>query len=323
LHINFNKGIINFWGVYYDSYAIIQLEKQEAASMDLVKSILMGVVQGIAEFLPVSSDGQLALMKYILHIKTDHGILFDVLLHFGTLIAVIIAFWNDIWELIREGFGIIGDVLVNLGRFIRNIGAKKKVSYQKVIVTPYRKLVLLIIVATIPTGVIGIVFDHAVEIAGSSLLVPGLGLVLTGTLLMIADRVKSGKKKELDATYKEAGIIGIAQGLAILPGLSRSGSTITACLVAGYDRDFAVKYSFIMSIPAILGAVIFKVKDTSLLDITQMQLLNYLVGTIVAAFIGYISIKTMLVIVRGKKFKYFAYYCISIGVLAVICYFML
>ncbi len=323
MHINFNKGIINFWGVYYDSYAIIQLEKQEAASMDLVKSILMGVVQGIAEFLPVSSDGQLALMKYILHIKTDHGILFDVLLHFGTLIAVIIAFWNDIWELIREGFGIIGDVLVNLGRFIRNIGAKKKVSYQKVIVTPYRKLVLLIIVATIPTGVIGIVFDHAVEIAGSSLLVPGLGLVLTGTLLMIADRVKSGKKKELDATYKEAGIIGIAQGLAILPGLSRSGSTITACLVAGYDRDFAVKYSFIMSIPAILGAVIFKVKDTSLLDITQMQLLNYLVGTIVAAFIGYISIKTMLVIVRGKKFKYFAYYCISIGVLAVICYFML
>jgi undecaprenyl-diphosphatase len=140
---------------------------------------------------------------------------------------------------------------------------------------------------------------------------------------MIADRMKPGNKREFDATYKEAGIIGVAQGFAILPGLSRSGSTLTACLIAGYERTFAVKYVFIMSIPAIFGAVIFKIKDVSMSAITQNDFINYLIGTLVAAFVGFISIKTMLIIVRKKKFKYFAYYCITIGVLAVICYFAL
>lgn len=289
--------------------------------MDLIKSIIMGIVQGIAEFLPISSDGHLALMKFILHMDTDNGILFDVLLHFGTLVAVFIAFWKDIWELIVEGFGIIGDFIANAVRLLHNVISKDKLKYKKIITTPYRKMVMLILVATIPTGIIGVVFDHAVEIAGQSLLVPGLGLVLTGLLLMIADRMKPGKKEALEASYKEAGIIGVAQGLAILPGLSRSGSTITACLVAGYERNYAVKFSFIMSIPAILGAVVFKVKDVAWTTISQTQLLNYFVGMLVAAVVGYISIKTMLIIVRGKKFKYFAYYCITVGIIAVICYF--
>lgn len=291
--------------------------------MDLIQSVIMGIVQGVCEFLPVSSDGHLALMKYILHIKTDNGILFEVLLHFGTLIAVFIAFFKDIWELICDGLGIISDIFVNIVRLLHNMSSKKKVKYKKIITNPSRKLVLLILTATIPTGIIGVVFDHAVEIAGQSLLVPGLGLVLTGLLLMIADRVRTGRKKEMEATYKEAGIIGTAQGLAILPGLSRSGSTITAMLIAGYDRSFAVKYSFIMSVPAVLGAVIFKVKDVTWTAISQNDLMNYLVGTIIAAFVGFISIKTMLIIVRGKKFKYFAYYCVSIGIIAVICYFAL
>lgn len=284
--------------------------------MSLIQSIIMGIVQGIAEFLPISSDGHLALAKHILHINMDSGIMFDVLLHFGTLVAVFIAFWKDIWELIKEGFGIIGDFIGNTIILVQNASSKDKKSYKKVISTPYRKLVMLIIVATIPTGFIGVIFDHTVEVAGQTLLVPGLCLILTGLLLMIADRTKTGKKTELEATYKEAGIIGVAQGLAILPGLSRSGSTITACLVAGYDRTFAVKYSFIMSIPAILGAVVFKVKDFDMATMTQNQFMNYLIGMLVAAVVGFISIKTMLVIVKGKKFKYFAYYCITIGVLA-------
>jgi undecaprenyl-diphosphatase len=262
-------------------------------------------------------------MKYILHINTDNGNFFDVLLHFGTLVAVFIAFWKDIWELILEGLGIIGDFLVNVVRMLHNLFSKNKVKYKKIISTPYRKMVMLIIVDTIPTGIIGVVFDNAVEIAGQSLLVPGLGLMLTGLLLMIADRMKPGKKKEMEATYKEAGVIGVAQGLAILPGLSRSGSTITACLVAGYDRSFAVKYSFIMSIPAVLGAVIFKVKDVDWSTIAQNQLVNYLVGTIVAGFVGFLAIKTMLIIVRKKKFAGFAYYCVTVGIIALICYFVL
>lgn len=291
--------------------------------MELIKSIVMGLVQGLAEFLPVSSSGHLAIMKHILHIETDTGLLFDVLLHLGTLVAIFISFWKDIKELIVEGFKIIGEFIANIGRFFHNIAASKKTPYKKVIATPYRRFVMLIIVSTIPTGIIGLVFEDAITLVSETLIVPGLCLILTGLLLSIADRVKTGKKTEQNASYKDAGLIGVAQGIATLPGLSRSGTTITACLLAGFDRSFAVKYSFIMSIPAVLGAVVLQVKDFSMDSVTQNDLLNYLVGTIVAGVVGYISIKTMLVIVRGKKFKFFAYYCFVIGILAVVGYFVM
>lgn len=291
--------------------------------MDLIKSIIMGVVQGIAEFLPISSDGHLAIMKQVLHIDADNGLLFDILLHFGTLIAIFIVYLKDIWELIVEGVQLIGDCFVNLGKFLRNTVSRKQLPYKKVISTPYRKFVMLVIVSTIPTGFIGVIFEDVVEFTGRTLLVPGLCLILTGLLLMIADRVKEGNKVEETTGYQEAGLIGIAQGLATLPGLSRSGSTITTALLLGLDREFAVKYSFIMSIPAVLGAVVFELRDFSMDMVSQTDLFNYLVGTIVAAAVGYFSIKTMLVLVRGKKFKYFSYYCITIGMIAFLCYFVL
>ncbi len=290
--------------------------------MGLLQAIIMGIVQGIAEFLPISSDGHLAIMKQVLHIETDTGLLFDVLLHFGTLVAVFIAFWKDIWELIKESFCLIGDFFINIGRLFMNAGSKNKTTYKTMIGTPYRKFVLLIIVSTIPTGIIGVLLKSAVEITGQTLLVPGLCLLLTGLLLLIADRVKTGKKTAVDVTYKEAGLIGITQGLAVLPGLSRSGCTITASLISGFDRNFAVKYSFIMSIPAILGAVVLELSDFSMDMVSQSDLVNYLIGTIVAAAVGYFAIKTMLIVVRGKKFKYFAYYCFTIGAVALVWYFM-
>jgi undecaprenyl-diphosphatase len=291
--------------------------------MDLIKSIIMGVIQGVAEFLPVSSSGHLAIMKHILHMETDTGLLFDVLLHLGTLIAIFIAFWKDIQELIVESFKIIGDFFINISLMIQNLRTIKKKTYRKIISTPYRRFVMLIIISTIPTGIIGFVLADAIEIVSATLLVPGLCLILTGILLSIADRVKTGTKTEVNANYKEAGLIGVAQGIATLPGLSRSGTTITACLLAGFDRSFAVKYSFIMSIPAVLGAVILQIKDFSMEMVGQEDIFNYLVGTVVAALVGYISIKTMLVIVRGKKFKYFAYYCFTIGIIAVIGHFLI
>lgn len=290
--------------------------------MDLFQSIIMGFVQGIAEFLPISSSGHLAIMKQLLHIETDTGLLFDVLLHLGTLVAIFIAFWKDIQELIVEGFKIIGDFFINVGRLITNLVTKKPVEFKLIISTPYRRFVMLVIVSSIPTGIIGFAFNDAIELVGETLLVPGLCLILTALLLAIADRTKTGKKTEKNATYKDAGLIGLAQGFATLPGLSRSGTTITACLLAGFDKSFAVKYSFIMSIPAVLGAAVFEIKDFSMSSVTQNDLINYLIGTIVAGVVGYISIKTMLVIVRGKKFKFFSYYCFIIGIIAVAGYFI-
>lgn len=290
--------------------------------MDLIKSIIMGIVQGVAEFLPISSSGHLAIMKHVLHINTDTGLLFDVLLHLGTLVAIFIVFWKDICELIVEGFKIVGDFIINVMIAVKNLFSGKKAKYRKMISTPYRRFVMLIIVSTIPTVIIGFLFKDVFEASGATLLVPGLCLILTGILLTIADRVKTGNKTESTASFKNAGLIGLAQGIAILPGLSRSGTTITASLVSGFDRSFAVKYSFIMSIPAVLGAVVLEMKDFSM-DAVQADLLNYLAGTIVAGVIGYICIKTMLVIVKGKKFKYFAYYCFGIGSIAVIGHFVI
>ncbi|MGB4661392.1 MAG: undecaprenyl-diphosphate phosphatase [Mobilitalea sp.] len=296
--------------------------------MNLIQSIIMGIVQGIAEFLPISSSGHLAIAKQVLDINTDTGLLFDVLLHIGTLIAIFVAFWKDIKELIVNGFQIIGIFFANIGRMFVNVfckitGSIKRTEYSKIITTPYRRFVMLVIVSTIPTGIIGVLFKDSIEKASETLLIPGLCLILTGVLLIIADSIKPGKKTEENATYKNATFIGIAQGIATLPGLSRSGTTITACIAAGFDRSFAVKYSFIMSIPAILGALVLQLFDFSMNTVSTSELINYFVGMVVAAVIGYVSIKTMLVIVRGKKFKYFAYYCFVIGIFAVVANFVI
>lgn len=292
--------------------------------MDLLKSIIMGIVQGVAEFLPISSSGHLAIMKHVLHMETDTGLLFDVLLHMGTLVAIFVAFWGDIKELIVEGFRIIGDCLVNGARFFRRLmSSNKDITYKKVVSTPYRRFVMLVIVSTIPTVIIGFLFKDAFETAGATLLVPGLSLILTAILLTIADRTKTGNKSEQTTSFQDAGLIGMAQGIAILPGLSRSGTTITAGLLCGLDRTYAVKYSFIMSIPAVLGAAVLELKDFSSDMLDKSQLFNYAIGTLVACVVGYICIKTMLVVVRGKKFKYFAYYCFLLGVIAVVGHFII
>lgn len=291
--------------------------------MELLESVIMGIVQGVAEFLPISSSGHLSIMKHILHINTDTGLLFDVLLHFGTLVAIFIAFWKDISELITEGFKLIGDFFINVGRFFIHLITRKNVQYKKVVSTPYRRFVMLVIVSTIPTAIIGLLFKDIITRANETLIIPGVCLIITGIFLTIADQVKTGRKTEENAGYKEAGLIGVAQGIATLPGLSRSGTTITACLLSGFDRSFAVKYSFIMSIPAVLGATILELKDFTIDMVTQSELLNYLIGTIIAGVVGFICIKTMLVIVRGKKFKYFALYCFAVGILAVAGYFFI
>jgi undecaprenyl-diphosphatase len=290
--------------------------------MSLINSIIMGLVQGIAEFLPISSSGHLAIMQQLLHMKLDNGLFFDVLLHLGTLVAVFIVFWKDIKELIVEGFKIIGDFCINIGRLIKYGFTKKPVEFKQVISTPYRRFVILIIISTIPIVIVGFLFSDAIEKANETLLVPGLCLILTGVLLTIADRTKTGNKTEKNATFKDAGFVGLAQACAILPGLSRSGTTITACLLTGFEKSYAVKYSFIMSIPAVLGATVVEFKDVSLSAISQNDLLNYLVGTIVAGAVGYIAIKTMLVIVKGKKFIGFSIYCFIIGIVAVAGYFL-
>lgn len=284
--------------------------------MELWKAIMMGIIQGLAEFLPISSSGHLAIFKHVLNIDFETGgIVFDVMLHMGTLAAIFVAFWSDVKELIIEGFGILGD-------FFKNLFVKEKKSYNKIINTAYRRFVMLVIVSTIPTGIIGVVFKDVIEQASATLVIPGICLIITSILLQIADRAPLGDKNSETVSYKEAGLVGIAQGIATLPGISRSGITITACRVLGFDRDFAVKYSFIMSIPAVLGAAVLELKDFSLAGVGMVTFVNYIVGTVIAGVVGYICIKTMLVIVRKKNFKGFSIYCLTAGIIAVAWHFL-
>lgn len=281
--------------------------------MELLKAIILGFIQGVAEFLPISSSGHLAIFKNVLGFDTDTGLLFDVLLHLGTLAAVFVVFWKDIWELIKEGFAIIG-------QFFKSVSGCmfKKQKWQPVVTTPYRRFVMMVLVSTIPTGIMGILLEGAINAASATLIVPGILLLINGIQLLISDRLPDGKLTEADAPYGKAAIVGIAQGVATFPGISRSGTTITACLACGFKREFAVKYSFIMSIPAILGALVLELLDFSPEMLSGSDMVNYLAGTLVSAVVGYVCIKTMLVVVRGKKFKYFAYYCFAMGAFAVL-----
>ncbi len=291
--------------------------------MSLLQAIIMGIIQGATEFLPVSSSGHLALFKILFHVNTDTGLMFDVMLHLGTLIAIFAVYYKDIIRMVVEAFKIIRDVFINIVRFFRNKFGKEENEYLKIVTNGYRKFVLLVIVSTIPTGIIGLVASDFVEMASEILLIPGICLVVTSILLFISDRIQGGNKGPKNVSYTNGFIIGICQGIATLPGLSRSGTTIAACLISGFDRRFAVKYSFIMSIPAVLGAAILELKDISTAALSGTEILYYVIGMAVAAVVGYICIKTMLVIVRNKKFTIFSIYCLIIGALSIGGYFYL
>ncbi len=288
--------------------------------MSLLEAIFMGMIQGLTEFLPVSSSGHLAIFKNFFHVNTDTGILFDVLLHIGTLAAVFIVYRRDIGRMIVEGLGLLGDACRNVGIFFQNRIGKKDLPYRRVIKNAYRKFDMLVIVSTIPTGIIGYIARDLVEAASEILWIPGICLIVTAVLLIISDRLPEGKKTPKNVTYTNAFGVGICQGIATLPGLSRSGTTITACVASGFERSFAVKYSFIMSIPAILGAAVLELKDIGDLEVTPPEVVYYIIGMLIAAVVGYICIKTLLVIVRKKKFTYFAVYCLLMGIFSIVGY---
>jgi undecaprenyl-diphosphatase len=291
--------------------------------MSILQSILLGIVQGITEFLPVSSSGHLAILQNIFHVETDGGMLFDIMLHIGTLVAIFIVYYKDIWRMIVEALSMCADICSNIRIFFLNRIHKTSLKYKKIIHNNYRKFVVLILVSTVPTGVIGIIGKDIVEQASNSLLIPGICLLITGVLLLIADLTPDGKKMPRHVSYPAGLLIGAAQGLATLPGLSRSGTTIAVCLLLGLERKFAVKYSFILSIPAVLGAAVLEIGDVIAEPIEMGQIGIYAVGMLCAAVVGYVCIRTMLVVVRNKKFRYFSYYCFAVGVLAIVGYFVM
>ncbi len=272
--------------------------------MSLLSSIILGLIQGLAEFLPISSSGHLAIAGHLLSSFHAEDIppFFDVLLHLGTLVAVFIAYWGEIWDMILEFFRAIGDLA-------HGVSTRP--------VPPARRMILLIIVGTLPLFVILPVKD-AIESLSDNLLFVGAALIVTGVLLFVSDRVRKGRKTEKSATMLDALLVGAAQAAATCPGLSRSGTTITAGCLRGFERKFAVRYSFLMSIPAVLGANILTLKDALGAGIIWEDVPVYIVGVVVAAVSGYFCIRLLKMIADKGKFGWFAYYCWAAGLLTLV-----
>lgn len=291
--------------------------------MSLIQSILLGIVQGLTEFLPVSSSGHLVILRKLLGISTESSLMFDVMLHAGTLAAVFAAFWGDIKRLLYEIVHMFQDIYHNIKSYLQSLRSKEEQRFCKVVHNNYRKLFIMIVISTLPTALMGVLFESLVKTASSSLLAAGIGLYVTSVMLLVVDFSKDGKKLPRDVGYHCALLIGICQGFAVFPGVSRSGITIAACLLCGFQKKFSVKYSFIMSIPAIIGAMIWEIKGLIGVGFDAIQFMYGLAGVALAAFIGYLCIKLMLGLIRKKRFKYFSGYCFVIGTVALICHFIM
>ena len=288
--------------------------------MTFIQSVFLGIIQGITEFLPVSSSGHLSILRNLFGIRTDGGLLFDVMVHLGTVIAICVVFRRDVLRMIGETIRMVSDIWANGSVLIHNKKEKDARRYKKILHNNYRRFVVMVLCATIPTAVIGYAARDLVTLASDSLLAPGIGLILTAVFLIIADVSENGKKIPKDISFTNSFLVGIAQGISTLPGLSRSGTTIAACLISGYDKRFAVKYSFIMAIPAILGAACMEIGQAFSGGVSLSQFFIYLAGAVTAGVVGYFSCRKMLTIVRKKKFRGFAIYCLILGSISIIGY---
>ena len=268
--------------------------------MTYFMSILMGIIQGVAEFLPISSSGHLALFQTFFGMENmeEKYMFFTVLLDFGTLISVCMVYWRDIVDMIREFF---------LG--IAALAGRKDTG---VAPPPARRMVMLIIIATVPLFVMVFLQDAVNQLFSNSIMV-SCALLATGFILFFSDRMARGHKTAKNATVADALIVGCGQALAVIPGLSRSGTTISVGMMRGFDRAFAVRFSFLMSLPAVLGANVLEIKDALASNFPIEELPMYLVGVAVSAVVGYFAIRLVKSLSDKGKFGKFAYYCWAVG----------
>lgn len=269
--------------------------------MSIWFAALQGLVQGLTEFLPVSSSGHLVLVQALFgsDVETNY-MLFNVLLHFGTLLSVIVAFWKDIKELFIEFFGWVRDGFKINGH-------------------PYRRFIVMLLITLIPMFAI-LPIESKLEAAFSSPLLVGLMLLLTAALLYLSEKAPKKHKTEQNASWLDALIVGIGQMFAVIPGLSRSGTTICTGLFRGFSREFAVRFAFIMSLPVVLGANILEIadviQDPSLMGETSIAC--YVVGIVVSMVSGLAAIRMVKFITNRGNFRPFVVYCTLVGTIAVV-----
>ena len=276
-------------------------------SVSIWNAIILGLVQGIAEFLPISSSGHLSILQNLFHMSTTENghVFFDVLLHLGTLISICIVYWRDIVAMVREVFA-----------FFRNTRLPAAQRQQEL---PAARMVLMIILATLPLFLILPINDKVEQLYYHTFFI-GFMLILTGFLLFVADKMPKGTRTEKNMRVRDALIIGVCQAVATIPGLSRSGTTIAAGMATGLDRSFAVRFSFLMSLPAVLGANILSLAKAAKAGIDVSLMPAYLIGMLVAMVSGIAAIGLVKRLTSKGRFGAFSYYCWGAGALTMILF---
>ncbi|MBQ8743145.1 MAG: undecaprenyl-diphosphate phosphatase [Clostridia bacterium] len=271
--------------------------------MTIFEAVFYGIIQGIAEFLPISSSGHLAIAQNLSGFGSGMDIVaFNVLLHVGTLLAVVIVYFKDVIELIKAFFTLLKKVFK--GNF-------KMSSY-----STHERLIIFLVIATLPIVLTALV-DDKIDALSSYLSIVGALLIFNGLVLMISDKISRGNRTLDEMKPKHALLIGVCQMFAVLPGISRSGSTITGGLFSGLDRTQAVRFSFLLSLPAILGASVLKLPDF-FADVPDGKTLGiYIVGMIASTIVGICAIKILGYISKKSNFRIFSYYCFAVGALTV------
>ena len=274
--------------------------------MDIWSAIFLGLVQGLAEFLPISSSGHLSVLQNLFHLNSleEGHLFFDVLLHLGTLVSIFICYWADIKDIVREVF-----IVLRGGKTASGERVKQPL--------PAARLFLMLVIATLPLVLIVPINGLVEELYYRSWFI-GVAFLLTGCLLFVSDKMAPGHKTEKNMRMSDALIIGLCQCVATIPGLSRSGTTITAGIATGLDRQFAMRFSFLLSIPAVLGANILGIVDAIQTDFDVSLLPVYLVGMLAAVISGIGAILLMKMISRKNKFGLFTYYCWAAGVVTLV-----
>ena len=269
--------------------------------MTYLMSAVLGFLQGVAEFLPISSSGHLSLFQHFFGMEEPDS-MFNILLHFATLIAVCVYYFQDVVEMIVE--------------FFRGVAALFSRTPSQGNPPEGRRLVLLVIVGTLPLFAV-LPVESKIEMLGGSPVFVSCALLVTGCVLFLSDRYGGGRKTAKNVTIKDALLVGLAQGVATIPGLSRSGCTISAGMAMGFQRKFAVRYSFLLSLPAVFGATLLKVIKTikAAEPLAEGILPKYLLGMAVAGVVGYFSIRLVDLLASKGKFGAFAWYCWGAGLL--------
>jgi undecaprenyl-diphosphatase len=269
--------------------------------LELIEAVILGIIQGLTEFLPVSSSGHLVIFQHLFGMK-EPELVFDLAVHVGTLMAVVIYFKKEL-------LGIIRAVFKMARQFI-----KREATWIDAWNDPECKMALLIIIGSVPTALIGIGFHQIADLLFSSVRMVGVMLLFTGTLLWLTRWVGKSGHGMGPFSSKKALVVGFAQGLAILPGISRSGSTIAAGMFLGLKRELAARFAFLLSIPAICGAALLAASDLAGGNDSSPIIIT--VGVLSAAVVGYLSLKMLVFIVNKGRLHLFSPYCWVVGLLA-------